>query len=390
MKKVYSYQQKIFNLIGGVFLMIGVVSCATSQSPTSSGETDGVYYSPSKDGAVNQNNENEEVATNDYDIKVGNPYFDAAGNGAEEFYYDEQDASSQDINIYTGSNPIYVSSGASTDWGRYDGVDVTVNNWGWNNPWFGWGGYYSFGWGFSYGWGWPNSYWGYPRWNPWYNPYWGYNGGYYGYNPYWNYYSPYWGGGYGGYYGSYYPNYYYRGTPVRGGVRPGSNLAYQGLSNVRRPYVDNVRGNRPVRSNETPVRTQNVRNDQPVRNVRENDVRNDNTRDQNVRPVRTETPRPVRSEMPTNVRENQSNVRDSRPVRGTAPTGVRPNTPIRTQQPMRTQQQPVRTQQQPVRSQPRQSTVTPQRSSSSGNSGVRSSSSSSPSRGSSGVRTGRR
>src|SRR5690606_29627148 len=223
MSKVYTYPQKIFKYFGVFALIFGVVSCASSQSNVaSSGETDGVYYSPEKDGQVQQANTDK----NSYDIEVGSPYFDAEGNGAEDFYYDEQTAQNSgtsDVNVYTGTNNIYVGSGATTDWGRYEGLDITVNNYGWHNPWWGFG-YNSWSWG-----------WGYPRWGGWYNSW--YYGGYYGYNPYWGGYygyNPYyWGGYYGynhywdGYYGYHgYPNYYYRGNGVRSGVRPGSNLAY--------------------------------------------------------------------------------------------------------------------------------------------------------------------
>lgn len=327
MNKVYLYPQKIFNYLTSLVVVFGVISCASSQTTAaSSGETDGVYYSPSKDGQVEYVS-NEET-TIGYDIQVGSPYFDAEGNGAEDFYYEEE-VQTQDVNVYTGSNNIYVGSGATTDWGRYDGIDITVNNWGWSNPWWGWGGYYGY-----------NAYWGwsYPRWH---SPYWG---GYYGYgyNPYWNYYdpyySPYWGYGYGNYYGGYYGGYYYRGTPARPGYRPGSNLAYThnpGISGYRQQQRIS-----PVRSVPS-TRRDNVR---PVRDVRpEPGVRNNGNNQ-----TRTENPRGVRTNdnvRTNNVRSNDNNVRTNtpnvrsneqpRPVRATRPQGVRPNTPVRTTQPNR-------------------------------------------------------
>lgn len=321
MDKVYTYTQKISKNIVALVIMIGVTSCATSQSTASSGETDGVYYSPSKDGQV-QYVQNE--VSDDYEIKVGGAYFDANGNGAEEFYYEDVAAQdTQDVNIYTGGNNIYIASG-TTDWGRYDGIDITVNNWGWNDPWMGYG-YNSWGWGWN--WGWSHYYWGYPRWRGWHNPYWGY-----GYNPYWagyGYYNPYYYGGYshGGYYG-YYGGHYHRNTAVRPGVRPGTNLAFSPRNNNVR--MSNIRGNNPgVRStrngnqNVSPpvraVRTNqpNVRSEQPVRNNKNNnistdapvrqtrtDVRNNgNNENPTPRPVRTTRPKEVKSDQP--VRNNQ-------------------------------------------------------------------------------------
>lgn len=320
MDKVYTYMQKISKNIAALVVMIGVTSCATSQSTASSGETDGVYYSPSKDGQVTyaQNEISE-----DYEIKVGGAYFDANGNGAEEFYYETPvSQGNQDINIYTGGNNIFIGSG-STDWGRYDGLEITVNNWGWYDPWIGYG-YYSWGWGWGWNWGWSNYYWGYPRWRGWYNPYWGY-GPYWGYEPYWGYYNPYYY--HGGYYG-YHGGHYYRNTAVRPGVRPGTNLALSPRnSNVR---MSNIRSNNPgIRStrNENqnvipPVRAvrtnqPNVRSEQPVRNNNNNNIsteapvrqtrpdarNNGNNENPTPRPVRTTRPKEVKSDPP--VRNNQ-------------------------------------------------------------------------------------
>jgi len=307
MTKVYLYPQKIFKYFGVLMLIFGVISCASSQTTTTaSGETDGVYYSPSKDGQVEYVVEEN---SNDYDIQVGSPYFDANGDGAEDFYY--ENPNTQNVNIYTGYNDVYVTDGTS-NWGRYDGVDITINNWGWNNPWWGWNNYYGFGWN----WGWSNYYYGYPRWNYWHSPYWGW-GGYYGYNPYWSYYNPYyynpyWGYG-NGYYGGYYGNGYYYGVPTRSN-RPGNYIA--GRNQTR---LSGVRGN--YRNPFRPT----TRNEGNVRQTRDGNM--GNTRD-NVRPVRKETPR---TQNPS-VRDN--NVRENvRPVRATRPEGVRPNTPTRTTNP---------------------------------------------------------
>src|SRR5690554_1651078 len=171
MSKVYLNPQKIFKYLGILIMSFGVISCTPSQTLTSSGETDGVYYSPSKDGRVESSYSSS--SAQDYDIKVGSPYFDANNNGAEDFYYNtetnNQDQGSTNINIYNnglGSNLYSYSSG--TDWGRYEGVDITINNYGWSGF-----GYSSWGWG----WGWNSYYpgyygWYYPRWHGYYYPYW--------------------------------------------------------------------------------------------------------------------------------------------------------------------------------------------------------------------------
>lgn len=363
MDKVYTYPQKIFKSLAALAVIFGVTSCATSQSTAaSSGETDGIYYSPSRDGQV-QYVSNE--TPQDYEIKVGGAYFDANGNGAEEFYYEDAAPETQDVNVYTGGSNAYSVSG-STDWGRYDGVDITVNNWGWNDPWmmgwgyggwgfnnWGWGmGWNSWrmGWGYGGGWGWHNPYWG-----------WGYGGGWgWGFNN-WGWGNPYWGYGggfYGGYYGNgYYGNgYYWRNNRIQSGVRPGANLAFShgnmrgNMRGIRgNSYANNNVGIRPTRGGNQNIRgNNNVRNNQsnvrPVRSeqpVRSNNIR---TNEGGVRPVRSEgnirtdnNVRPVRATVPNEVRQNNNPVRtNNNPVRTTQPNrGYSPqrnNTPIRSNQ----------------------------------------------------------
>lgn len=340
MSKVYLIPQKTFKFLGIMALVFGVVSCASSQSTSaSSGETDGIYYSPSKDGQIVDAQSNAQ----DYDIKVGSPYFDANGNGAEDFYYEESQADSKtnsNVNIYTGGSNVYVNSSATTDWGRYDGLDITVNNYGgWYNPWWGWG-YSSWNWSWSIGWG---GYYGY------YNPYWwgGYHypyyGGYYGYYGYPRYYGyPYYGyyGGYYGYYGypSYWGGHYYnRGTAVRPGTRPGSSFSHIGTPNrqVGAPFRDTNTGN--VRPTRTGINSGNVRGDnlstggtRPVRNVRTSDnntIGNSGTTNNgNVRNTGN-----VRTGSTSTGTNNSGNVGGTRPVRSQAPSGVRPNTPSNNQ-----------------------------------------------------------
>lgn len=362
MSKVYQYSKKIFNFIGAAALLIGVSFCSSTQTTAAvSGETDGVYYSPAKDGRVDYTN--NATAANDYDIKVGGAYFDANGNGAEDFYYDETQTQNdgqtgnqvQNINIYNNGSTTY-TSGPSTDWGRYDGLDITINNYGWSNPYwrFGYSSYWGWNWGMSwgYGWGYPyyGSYWGWGY--PYYGSYWGWGSPYYGYG--WGY--PYYGYGYGyghGYnYGGY--PYYYRGTAVAPGVRPGSGLSYgngtpyrsSGSSyrdvrtsgntnpgNVRTSGIRETRGDIPVRA----VRGQNsgVRNTNSMNNsgtttqsggVRStNSQGNINSTNNGNAPVRTGTTG-IRSE---NTGQPNSGVAvPVRQVRPTAPPNTRPNSNI--------------------------------------------------------------
>src|SRR5690625_5451502 len=87
MSKVYLKPRSIFKYFGVFALIFGVTSCVSSQSTAAtSGETDGIYYSPSKDGQIESYTSAD---AQDYDIKVGSPYFDANGNGAEDFYYED-------------------------------------------------------------------------------------------------------------------------------------------------------------------------------------------------------------------------------------------------------------------------------------------------------------
>lgn len=387
MNKVYTYPQKIFKSLAALAVIFGVTSCATSQSTAaSSGETDGIYYSPSKDGQV-QYVSNE--TPQDYEIKVGGAYFDANGNGAEEFYYEEAAPETQEVNVYTGGSNSYVVSG-STDWGRYDGVDITINNWGWNDPFWGMG-YNSWGWGgmgIGWGMGWNN--WGW-RGMGWHNPYWGWGyGGGWGYGMGWNNWGwggyPY-GGFYGGYYGGFYGNgyygngHYYRNR-VQSGVRPGSNLAYTPFNNTGRN--GNVRGTNSYSQRNSgirPTRSGNVRNENNA------GVRSSQS---NVRPVRSEQPvrnnNNILAESGVRPTRTEGNVR---PVRATVPNEVRQNNnPVRTNNnPVRTNNNPVRSNNNQIRTTEPNRNVSPQRN----NTPIRSNQGISPSRGSSnsgGIRSG--
>jgi len=233
MNKVYKISNKISKTTLALVIILGITSCSTYQP--SGYESDGVYYNPKTDKTyqeVKPQYGNEQASQdNSGDIKIGTPYFDSEGNGAEQFYYQDSNEntsaptstdSSSKVTInnyglggmsYFGNNNYSLSyNGNDTyNWGRNDGVEINIWN---NNPWFGgyygWGGYYNpyrwgyynpwyggyyggyhggYGFGFSMGWSWGN---------PWYN-------GYYGWG-----YRPYYGGYYGnGYYGGYYGNGYY-------------------------------------------------------------------------------------------------------------------------------------------------------------------------------------
>src|SRR5690625_2180341 len=105
MSKVYLKPRTIFNYFGVLALIFGVTPSVSSQSTAgTSGETDGIYYSPSKDGQIASYTSAD---AQDYDIKVGSPYFDANGNGAEDFYYGDGTVAdnnhcNNDSHMYTG------------------------------------------------------------------------------------------------------------------------------------------------------------------------------------------------------------------------------------------------------------------------------------------------
>ena len=256
MNKVYKISATTLILVAA----LGISSCSTYQP--SGYESDGVYYNPKTDKTYQQaqlqhGNEQGEQE-NKGEIKIGSPYFDAEGNGAEQFYYQDdvdstndntQSKSATKVKIngyglggynYFGNNDYTLTYNGSSnyDWGRNDGVEINI----WNNyPW------YSYGWGGFY-----NPYrWGY--YNPWYSYGWG---GFY--NPYrWGYYNPYYGGYYGGYYGWNnwygYPGYYGYGY---GYNRPRGIYSQPGY---RQGQMNNTRPTREVRPTQTQQPTYNTR-----------------------------------------------------------------------------------------------------------------------------------
>ncbi|MDH1601491.1 hypothetical protein [Empedobacter sp. GD03739] len=360
MNKVYKISATTLILVAA----LGISSCSTYQP--SGYESDGVYYNPKTDKTYQQaqlqhGNEQGEQE-NKGEIKIGSPYFDAEGNGAEQFYYQDdvdstndntQSKSATKVKIngyglggynYFGNNDYTLTYNGSSNynWGRNDGVEINI----WNNyPWYsyGWGGFYN-----PYRWGYYNPYYGgyyggYYGWNNWY----GYPG-YYGYYG-WGYYNPYYGGYYGGYYGWNnwygYPGYYgYYGwgwnRPYYGGYYGG----YYGWNNwygypgyygygygYNRPrgiysqpgYRNGGRLNNTINSTR-PVGSLNGRNNQistGLRPTRDNTINNTTRPTREVRPTQTQQPtyntRPTREaqqyQQPTRSYERTNSMNNSRP-----------------------------------------------------------------------------
>ncbi|ADX67425.1 prolyl-tRNA synthetase [Weeksella virosa] len=336
MDKFYNITKKILKITSSFVLFLGLVSCATQS--VGGVETDGVYYNPSSDKTLAQ--AEAENNANDGMIRIGGAYFDANGNGAEDLFYDDSvtkaDATeykqkNQTVNIYT--NPGYYGSQTfslepTTDWGRYDGVDVQVNYWGnsfWYSP-FGWN-YYGLGyypwyrhWGW-YSWYIPYYAWG---WNPWYSPYY-YWGGYgnWGY-PYYGYYG--YGSYYNGYYG-YYPRY---GQRAYAGSRPGIRATNRDYG---RSIINHNSGT--LRNSSSAVRSGAVNS--TIRssnsNVRET-IRPDRNASSTIRNNATGT---IRS-------SQQETMQTTRPIRASQ------NQTIRTTRPVRTEAEQMNTNSAPVRS----------------------------------------
>ncbi|MDH0675672.1 hypothetical protein N5D03_14100 [Empedobacter sp. GD03861] len=320
MNKVYKISNKISATTLILVAALGISSCSTYQP--SGYESDGVYYNPKTDKTYQQaqpqyGNEQGEQE-NQGEIKIGSPYFDAEGNGAEQFYYQDdvdstndntQSKSATKVKIngyglggynYFGNNDYTLTYNGSSNynWGRNDGVEINI----WNNyPW------YSYGWGGFY-----NPYhWGY--YNPWYSYGWG---GFY--NPYhWGYYNPWYGGYYGGYYGWNnwygYPGYYGYGY---GYNRPRGIYSQPGYRNGGR-LNNTINSTRPVGS-------LNGRNNQistGLRPTRDNTINNTTRPTREVRPTQTQQPtyntRPTREaqqyQQPTRSYERTNSMNNSRP-----------------------------------------------------------------------------
>ncbi|MFV0139270.1 hypothetical protein OBK00_05185 [Empedobacter falsenii] len=366
MNKVYKISNKISSTTLLLVAVLGISSCSTYQP--SGYESDGVYYNPKTDKTYQQaqpQDDNEQ--DNPGEIKIGSPYFDAEGNGAEQFYYQDDLDSTQNgtseksttkvkINGYVlggynyfGNNDYTLSlSGTNSyNWGRNDGVEINIWNnypwysygwggfynpyhWGYYNPWY--GGWHGNGFGISFGWGWSS---------PWYNGYygWGWNrpyySGYYGWNN-WYGYPGYYGNGYYGYYrprGIYSQPGYRNGGRFNNSINSTRSIGSYGRGNVsngiRPSRVSNINGSatRPTRE-VRPGSTSTVRETRPTREVRPT-----------VNQGQNNTTRPTREVRPTINQGQINNTRPTREVRPSVNQGQNNTTrPTREVRPAQTQQ----------------------------------------------------
>ncbi|MBY0066319.1 glutamate-rich protein 5 [Empedobacter falsenii] len=406
MNKVYKISNKISATTLILVAALGISSCSTYQP--SGYESDGVYYNPKTDKTYQQaqpqyGNEQGEQE-NQGEIKIGSPYFDAEGNGAEQFYYQDdvdstndntQSKSATKVKIngyglggynYFGNNDYTLTYNGSSnyDWGRNDGVEINIWNnypwynygwggfynpyrWGYYNPWY--GGWYGNGFGISFGWGWNDPWYnGYYGWG-WNRPYYGgYYGGYYGWNNGWGY-----GYGYPGYYGYGYNR--PRGIYSQPGYRNGGRL--NNTINSTRPIGSlNGRNNqistglRPTRDNTINTTTR------PTREVRPGGEINSTRPTREVRPTvdqgQMNNTRPTREVRPSVDQSQINGTRPTREVRPTVDQGQMNNTrPTREVRPAQTQQPTYNTRptreaqqyQQPTRSYDRTNSMNNSRSS---------------------------
>jgi len=356
MNKVYQISNKIFATTLILVAALGISSCSTYQP--SGYESDGVYYNPKTDKTYDDvRQQYSQTEDNLGEIKIGSPYFDAEGNGAEQFYYQDDASNAQDSSSYNTSTNIKVNNyglggynyfgnnnytlsygndnalswgnNNALGWGRNDGIEVNIWNnyspWGWNSFYSPW---YRGGFGLSMGWGWNNWYGSgfYGGWNNWYG-YPGYYGGYgYGWNNWYGYPGYYGGYGYGwnNWYGypGYYGGYGYgwnrpRGTYAQPGNRYGNNL--NSSINSNRPVAGNFNG----RNNQISNGIRSTRSNASVTNARPSVGQNQS----NVRPTREMKPssnqmqsgnsvRPTREVRPSvNQGQYNNNMRPTREVR---------------------------------------------------------------------------
>ena len=367
MNKVYKISNKISATTLIIVGALGISSCSTYQP--SGYESDGVYYNPKTDKTYQQaqpqygNEQNEQE--NPGEIKIGSPYFDAEGNGAEQFYYQDDTDSTQNNSTekssakvkingyglggynYFGNNDYTLSYNGSSgyDWGRNDGVEINIWNtspwmygWGWNNPYhFGfYDPWYSPWYGGGFGWGWNRPFYG-GFYDPWF-------GGGFGFSMGWGWNNPWYGGGFGWGWNNWYGNPYYgyggwgwnrpRGIYSQPGYRYGGRL--NNTINSTRPIgsFDNRGGQlsngiRPSRGN-----TINNTTTRPSREVRPTGSQiNNNTRPtREVRPSVSEsqnnTTRPTREVRPT-VDSQINNTRPTREVRPSINNTTRPTREVR-------------------------------------------------------------
>ena len=379
MNKVYKISNKLSKITLALGVVLGISSCSTYQP--SGYESDGVYYNPKTDKTYQEaqpqyGNEQSEQ-DNPSEIKIGSPYFDAEGNGAEQFYYqDENDSttnSSNKVKINSnGWNSFYNNddyqlkySGNSTyDWGRNDGVEINIWNnspwyggyygwgsfynpwrWGYYNPWYS-NGWYGGGFGFSMNWGWNDPWyggWGYPHygWNSWYG------NGYYGYRPRGIYSQP------GNRYGGRFNNTINSTRPIgslngrnnqsSSGLRPSRGNTINGTtrpSREVRPGTE-INGTRPTREVRPSAQGQ-TGTTRPTREVRpsaEQGQINGTRPTREVRPStqgQTGTTRPTREVRPTQTQQPTYNTRPMREMQTQQPTRSYDNNRSQSSQPRST------------------------------------------------------
>ncbi|WP_291052955.1 MULTISPECIES: hypothetical protein [unclassified Empedobacter] len=374
MNKVYKISNKISATTLILVAALGISSCSTYQP--SGYESDGVYYNPKTDKTYQQaqlqDGKEQGEQENKGEIKIGSPYFDAEGNGAEQFYYQDdvdstndntQSKSATKVKIngyglggynYFGNNDYTLTYNGSSnyDWGRNDGVEINIWNnypwynygwggfynpyrWGYYNPWY--GGWYGNGFGISFGWGWNDPWYnGYYGWG-WNRPYYGgYYGGYYGWNNGWGY-------GYPGYYGYGYNR--PRGIYSQPGYRNGGRL--NNTINSTRP-VGSLNGrNKQISTGLRPTRDNTINNTtRPTREVRPG---TDQSQINGTRPTREVRPsvnqgqmnntRPTREVRPSVDQSQINGTRPTREVRPSVDQGQMNNTrPTREVRPAQTQQ----------------------------------------------------
>ena len=124
MNKVYKISATTLILVAA----LGISSCSTYQP--SGYESDGVYYNPKTDKTYQQAQpqyENEQENTGE--IKVGSPYFDAEGNGAEQFYYndDADSTSNTSTSSKTNNTKVKVNYNGWNNWNYFGNNDYTLS-----------------------------------------------------------------------------------------------------------------------------------------------------------------------------------------------------------------------------------------------------------------------
>ena len=357
MNKVYKFSKNILKMSIPLSVILGISSCASYQS-SSQIESDGVYYNPSVDKTYADVEAQNSI--NNGDIRVGAPYFDANGNGAEDIFYGETTtqakAENVNINVYGASYGLFPAStnylgslGNNSDWGRNDGVNITIYNnpwmsYGFNRYWRSWGMYNPWHWGFDpfYNsmWGWSGNFGSIWNWG------WGWNRPWYGnsFGGYWGWNHPFYSDYYGSNWGFNRPFYYDKGFQQNNLInsRPGNRPSRE-LINTMPAGRENILSrpgttNRPTREIVSPDNNFNSNNaiTRPSREVRPStDFNSNNAVTRPTREVKPSTDfnsnnavtRPTREVRPS--REFNSNNATTSPNRGNVNAGNREARPMR-------------------------------------------------------------